>query len=455
MKSGTIKTTLHRAIGALAILLLGAGCATTKGISVMGDGGKPRAVTADEVDTLSGGDRPYLLQVGDQIALGFKLQTVKAKETPWDYRIEIGDSMEVRLSTQTANRDTYKIDVGDVIGVSFLTNWPLNVTRTVRPDGRISVAQLGDVKAAGLTAPQLQSALTSMYAKSGLVQGNPDVTVNVDFVNLDRLESRSRDVVVRPDGAIALPRIGNAIHIAGMTLTEASEAIRAETAKSLQDAPQVSLVVFPYVNTVLNGMGANQTIRPDGKIAIPRLGEIQAAGFSAEELKQSIKTLCADVIHNPVDPTVDVITATGSRIYVGGEVGAPGVYPISASPTALQAIILAQGEKNTGRLNGVLVVRRNPDGKPFVFTVNLHEALYRGSTENDIRLRPFDVVYVPKKPIAKADLFVDQYINQLVPFDNSLGVSGSYYLNKQRVESKSRNRNITFGAQAVPTLTLP
>jgi len=117
---------------------------------------------------------------------------------------------------------------------------------------------------------------------------------------------------------------------------------------------------------------------------------------------------------------------------------------MACSPTALQAIMMAHGQQNTSRLRSVIVMRRNPEGKPFIFKTNLYAALYKGYTENDIALRPFDVVFVPKKMVSRANLFVSQYIDQMVPFDNSLGVSGSYYLNEQKVESLSHNGNLNL-----------
>ena len=118
--------------------------------------------------------------------------------------------------------------------------------------------------------------------------------------------------------------------------------------------------------------------------------------------------------------------------------------------------MMAYGPNNDARLNNVLVIRRNPEGKPLVFKINLHAAMTKGYTENDIELKPFDVVYVPKKLISRADLFVEQYIDELVPFDNSLGVTGTYYLNSQRVKSSSRNKNLNMGATVnAPTATSP
>lgn len=427
------------------LLLIGAGCATTNGIMVLDPQGRSKKVSPAEVDEMSGGEGRYLFQVGDQVNLQFLIRDLREGETPWNYRIEIGDNMEVRLSPDVSeDRPVYRIDVGDVIGVSFLNNWPLNVTLTVRPDGVISPPEVGDVKVAGLTAEEVRNKLTALYKKTGIIEGEPNITVNVDFANLDRLESMSRDITVRPDGCIRLPALRSDVRVAGLTVSEACEALRAEASKVLRDPPVVSIVVFPYINNALRSMNGIFTVRPDGKIFVPRLGDIQAAGYSAEEVRDTLVAACSGLIHNPVDPSIDIVKMTGSRIYVGGEVGVPGEYPLDSTPTALQAVIMAKGPTNESRLNTVLVMRRNPNGKPYVFKTNLRMALSKGLTDNDIPLRPFDVVYVPKKRVSRANLFVEQYIDRMVPFNNTLGIQANYYMNTQKVESETRNANMNL-----------
>lgn len=440
-------------VSVLLILLAAAGCATTDGILMLDPDGKARDVTPEEVDAFSGEGGPYLLQVGDQVNLTFLARDYRKDEVPWDYRIEIGDTMEVRLTSEVGDGKTYQIDVGDLVGVSFLNNWQLNGSRTVRPDGMITMPEVGDVKAAGSTAADLQARLVALYKKTGIIEGDPNISVNVEFANPDRLENMSRDVVVRPDGSIRIPAIKNDVRIAGMTLNEASEAVRAEAAKILRNPPVVSLIVFPSINTVLGGMNGVYTVRPDGKVSVPRVGELQAAGYSTDELRENLNARCTPIIFNTVDTAVDVVTVTGSRVYVGGEVGVPGVYPLASTPTALQAVLMAHGTNNASRLNSVLVMRRNPNGKPYVFRTNLRAAL-QGRTENDIVLRPFDVVYVPKKLISRANLFVEQYIEEMVPFENQLGVTATYYLNPQEYEGKTKSRNYNYGVNA-PTTTSP
>jgi protein involved in polysaccharide export with SLBB domain len=431
----------------LAALIV-SGC-HTNGTVLVDPRGRDIDVSPEEVREMSGPAMPYLVQVGDQVELGFRVRDYRQGAADWDYRIEVGDSMEVRLSQALRGREDYRIDVGDLIGISFLNQWSLNVTRTVRPDGYVTFESVGDVRAAGMTAEHLEDKLNELYDETGLLEGDPNITVTVEFSNPDRLENMSRDLVVRPDGKIRLPVIPEDILVAGLTVDEASEAVRAAASRVLYNDPIVTLVVFPFINTALSAMNGVYTVRPDGAVSIPRIGEVQAAGYSTAELRRALAEEAGAVLHNPVTPSVRVAEATGARVYVGGEVGVPGVYPLEGAPTALQAVIMARGATNDGRLNSVLVIRRNPNGKPYVFKTNLNRA-FRGSTENDLALRQFDVVYVPKKLVSRANLFVRQYIDDIVPFNNTLGVTGTYYLNEQRTRSKSRNFNYSTGVNVIP-----
>ena len=442
------------------LVALAPGCATTgksgDGVVVLGENGKDKAVTPEEVDAMSGIDRPYFVQVGDVVDVRFRLKSARKGDVPWDYRIEVGDSMEARLMPGNPEPGEYKLEVGDVIGISFLDNWQMNVTRTVRVDGMITAPEIGDVKARGLTPIELRESLAKAYVASQIVEGQPRITVNVDFVKLDRYEEMSRDVVVRPDGAIRLPGMQADLHIAGLTVAEASDLIGNEAKKVLQNKPNVSLVLFPAVDTsILKDMSSAVQVRPDGRISIARIGEIQAAGYSIGELKDVLIHMSEGIISNPVEPSVDVLKSTGGRIFVGGEVRNPGVYPLEGAPSALQAVITANGFVDSSRLNDVIVLRRNPNGKPYVFKTNLRVALTRGHTENDILLRPFDTVYVPKKTISRLNQFVEEYINNLVPFDNSMGINAQYYMNEQQIETKGRSLNFNTGATGVLDVLSP
>ena len=106
-------------------------------------------------------------------------------------------------------------------------------------------------------------------------------------------------------------------------------------------------------------------------------------------------------------------------------------------------------------MNNVLVMRRNATGKPYIFKTNLRVAMTKGLTDNDIPLRPFDVVYVPRKFVSRADLFVEQYIDDIVPFQNTLGITGSYFMNTQKTDTKYEGRNFNAGFSVAPPMSSP
>jgi hypothetical protein len=182
--AGTAKAALALAVSSA---MFTSGCATSgasgDGIILLGEDAKNRVVTPEEIDRLSGIDSPYYVQVGDVVNAEFRPRTKRTDEVAWDYKIEVGDSMEVRFLPGDIEPGNYHLEVGDLIGISFLDNWQLNVTRTVRTDGMISAPEVGDILALGITAHQLRDSLKDAYVEAGIIQGEPRITVNVDYVN--------------------------------------------------------------------------------------------------------------------------------------------------------------------------------------------------------------------------------------------------------------------------------
>jgi protein involved in polysaccharide export with SLBB domain len=91
--------------------------------------------------------------------------------------------------------------------------------------------------------------------------------------------------------------------------------------------------------------------------------------------------------------------------------------------TCLQAIIQAGGFKNTAKLKNIVILRNQGTEKPLFITINLKADLKKHAQHNDILLKPYDVVFVPKTFIAKLNQFVDQYIRQLIPVTTTVGFS--------------------------------
>ncbi len=169
-------------------------------------------------------------------------------------------------------------------------------------------------------------------------------------------------------------------------------------------------------------------VRPDGKISLQLVDDVQAAGLRPSDLDDVLTQKYSQELRKPVI-TVIVRSFTGQRVYVGGEVGNPGLVNLTAGMTALQAVINAGGFRETAKPDGVIVIRKGPENQPIPIRVDLEQVIY-GEEIRDFQLQPYDVVYVPKTWIAKANKFVNQYIERLLLFKGaSLGFGFTYELN--------------------------
>lgn len=168
-----------------------------------------------------------------------------------------------------------------------------------------------------------------------------------------------------------------------------------------------------YYNPELN---TSVLVRPDGRISLPLANEVQAAGLTPAGLTQRLRSSFEQELRRP-ELTVIVRSFNSQKVFVGGEVASPGVIQALGPLTVLQSVTQAGGFKETARLGEVLVIRRDPAAQePIVIPVDISAVVDGSQTNQDIALMPFDVVYVPKSPIANVNKFVDQYIRQNIPF---------------------------------------
>ncbi len=162
-------------------------------------------------------------------------------------------------------------------------------------------------------------------------------------------------------------------------------------------------------------------IRPDGMISMAPLGDVLAAGRTVQDLDAAISQSLAGVLTDP-DVTVFVREFANQNVYVGGEVERPGVIPIQEHTTSLMAIIQAGGMSDTAQKTQVLFLRDKRGDRPNVTKINLNDIL--SGAVPDMVLEPYDLVFVPKSKVARANLFVEQYIRRVIPF--RLVASGNY-----------------------------
>jgi protein involved in polysaccharide export with SLBB domain len=122
-------------------------------------------------------------------------------------------------------------------------------------------------------------------------------------------------------------------------------------------------------------------------------------------------------------PQIDLLISGygSSQIFVGGEVREAGAKNIKGELTIAQAIILAGGYLETARTQQIVVLRQGPnDPRPRLRVVDLRAAL-KGA-DAAMRVRPGDVIFVPKSRIAEVNQFLRQYVTNLIPFGISYNI---------------------------------
>ena len=132
-------------------------------------------------------------------------------------------------------------------------------------------------------------------------------------------------------------------------------------------------------------------VRPDGKITLPLIGDVEATGRTPIEMRDTIATSLKEYVTNPT-VTVIVVEATVATAYVMGEVNHPGAVTLQAPLTIMQALALAGGLKDFADAKNIRVLRKAPAGVETI-TFNYKEALK--SSRAPIYLRAGDTVVVP------------------------------------------------------------
>ncbi len=277
---------------------------------------------------------------------------------PEQYLLGAGDVVEIVYhNTPRREQKEYVLSVGDIIRVEFTYHEEINRELTIRPDGKVALPRVGEIDAAGLTASMLRERLMTKF---GNVFREPEVTLTIVQYNraIDRLK------------------------------------------KAITTSPR--------------GQSKLTTVRPDGYITFPLLGDIMAAGLTLPELKRITATRYSAIIDNL---TVSLIlkVMNGNLVYVMGEVREPNFYLMLGPTTVMQIVSFAGGFKNTAEKSSVLVIRKNRENKPEGRIVNIREVIARGNIAGDMVLRQYDIVYVPKTKIARKGEVVDQYINKIIP----------------------------------------
>jgi|RhiMetdeSRZDD1v2_1073273.scaffolds.fasta_scaffold1280561_1 polysaccharide biosynthesis/export protein len=140
-------------------------------------------------------------------------------------------------------------------------------------------------------------------------------------------------------------------------------------------------------------LSTDVSVRPDGKISLPLLNDIQAAGLTPTQLRQRLFEESKRFIQ---DPNVSVVVKqiNSRKAFITGEVSKPGPYPLISPTTVLQLIAMAGGLKDYARSKNIIIVR-NENGRTTTFPFNYKEVVASKNLRQNIELKPGDTVIVP------------------------------------------------------------
>ncbi len=134
-------------------------------------------------------------------------------------------------------------------------------------------------------------------------------------------------------------------------------------------------------------------VRRDGKISLPLLNDVQAAGLTPTQLSSEIMDkLHATIVHPQV--TVIVAQMSSQRIYILGQVTRGGAYPLVPDMTVVQALSIAGGPTPFAKLKKIYVMRAE-NGQDKIFPINYKQVVSGHLSQQNIHLRPGDTIVVP------------------------------------------------------------
>ncbi len=303
----------------------------------------------------------------------------------------------------TTPEPPYTFAAGDELTVRFPHQFEMSENVVIPPDGRISLPLVGEVMALRRTLPDVQAELRSRYGRLAYDAASGPGEKSYLISTSDELEVRFREarefdniVTVRPDGKISLPLV-KTVQAEGKTPEQLEAALIAAYARFLKE-PDLVVIVRRF--TTDRYYIEARSARPGAK--------------------------------NLDDATLIVKSITPRLVFVGGEVTRPGAIPYASDLSALQAIVTAGGALRTAQLGHVLILRKSGGEPPTATFLNLRSDL-AAQRINDLPLRPWDIVMVPKTTIAKVNDFLDQYLYQLLRVTANTNFTFFYNMNSNRI----------------------
>lgn len=154
--------------------------------------------------------------------------------------------------------------------------------------------------------------------------------------------------------------------------------------------PEDVLGILFWRDTEMTG---DVTVRPDGMITLQLLGDLKAAGLTPDALREAVKQSASKLLEDP-SVTVVVKAINSRKVFITGQVGTPGQYPLMAPRTVMQLIALAGGVTEYADAKNISILRTE-NGKTVSFKFNYKDVARGQKLEQNIQLKAGDTVIVP------------------------------------------------------------
>lgn len=136
------------------------------------------------------------------------------------------------------------------------------------------------------------------------------------------------------------------------------------------------------------------SVRPDGRVTLPLIGDIIAAGVTPAALRDQIQAASAKYLTDP-NVTVVVRQINSRKVYITGEVAKPGAYPLTGPRTVMQLISLAGGVTQFAKTDSISILRPER-GQTRAFSFNYKHVAEGRNVQQNIQLQPGDTIVVPE-----------------------------------------------------------
>jgi polysaccharide export outer membrane protein len=314
----------------------------------------------------------------------------------------------------------------------------------------VAPAPVSEAPDAPLPDAEPQAPQAIPVAEVPLIEPLPDITQNQDprfalgpgdvlqVTVWGYPELSPEQVVILPDGTLSYPLIGT-LQAQGLTAQGLGQAI-SKALEAHMESPQVSVVVTEMRSRSFSVMGAVKTpgVYPLWGGSVSLLEAVARAGGAGPlAVADQVRIFRPDV--EPSEPIIVDMTAllkgevvdpveihTGDVVYVPshdqqkkvcvlGDVGVPGLYPLTDEMTVIDALTAAGWIKPSGVAKSVMLCRRSPEGERQFFRVDAKRAVQKQDWSQHLMLQPGDIVFVPRHFIAKVGDFTGFFTSRVEP----------------------------------------